>query len=144
MNSVLEGKICPYCNRKTEFVDSSEIYGNSYGMIYLCRNCDAYVGVHEGTNKSLGSIANEELRDARKSAHFYFDKIAKTSQINKIWHRYFPNTSNREKAYIWLSKELGIKREYCHIGMFNVNMCNKTIEICKNKIYETNNTISEA
>lgn len=33
---------CPYCDRLAEFVDSAEVYhGQSYGMIYLCRRCDA-------------------------------------------------------------------------------------------------------
>ena len=35
---------CDYCGRETEYVDSKVIYGKSYGKIYLCRNCMAYVG----------------------------------------------------------------------------------------------------
>ena len=38
---------CDYCGRETEYVDSKVIYGKSYGKIYLCRNCMAYVGVHK-------------------------------------------------------------------------------------------------
>ena len=53
MDELLTGKICPYCGKPTEFVDSSVIYGRSYGMIYLCRDCRAYVGVHKGTDLSL-------------------------------------------------------------------------------------------
>lgn len=45
---------CDYCGRETEYVDSKVIYGKSYGKIYLCRNCMAYVGVHKGTDKPLG------------------------------------------------------------------------------------------
>lgn len=48
---------CDYCGGPTEYVDSSVIYGRSYGMIYLCRPCRAYVGVHRGTNKPLGRLA---------------------------------------------------------------------------------------
>ena len=44
---------CDYCGRETEYVDSKVIYGKSYGKIYLCRNCMAYVGVHKGTDKPL-------------------------------------------------------------------------------------------
>lgn len=36
MDGILSGKICPYCGNRTEYVDSSVIYGRSYGMIYLC------------------------------------------------------------------------------------------------------------
>ena len=49
MDGILSGKICPYCGNRTEYVDSSVIYGRSYGMIYLCWDCMAYVGVHKGT-----------------------------------------------------------------------------------------------
>ena len=57
---------CDYCGRETEYVDSKVIYGKSYGKIYLCRNCMAYVGVHKGTDKPLGRLANAELRNWKK------------------------------------------------------------------------------
>ena len=131
MNEILSGKVCPYCGKKTEYVDSSVIYGRSYGMIYLCRDCMAYVGVHKGTDQALGRLANAELREAKKEAHYYFDQIAKTSLINKIWHEYIPGISNRNKAYLWLSKKMGIPREMCHIGIFDVEECKRVVEICK-------------
>lgn len=124
------GLICPYCGNKTEYVDSAVIYGKSYGMIYLCKPCDAYVGVHRGSDKSLGRLANKELREAKKEAHYHFDKIAKTGLINKIWNEFIPDISNRNKAYLWLSKQMGIDKERCHIGMFDVEQCKKVIEIC--------------
>jgi DNA-directed RNA polymerase subunit RPC12/RpoP len=126
------GLVCPYCGNKTEYIDSSYIYnGKSYGMIYICKPCDAYVGVHKGTDKALGILANKELREAKKEAHFYFDQIAKTGLINKIWKEYIPNLGNRNKAYLWLSKQMEIDREYCHIGMFNVGQCKQVVEICR-------------
>lgn len=129
--AIFEGKICPYCEGKTDYVDSSIVYnGKSFGMIYLCKPCRAWVGVHEGTDNALGRLANNELREYKKRAHAAFDPIWKTKSINNIWKEYLPKTSNREKAYIWLSKQLGIKRENCHIGFFNVNICKRVILIC--------------
>lgn len=126
------GLVCPYCGNKTVYIDSSIVYnGISYGMIYACRPCDAYVGVHKGTNKALGRLANYELRQAKKEAHYYFDQIAKTSLINKIWKEYIPNLGNRNKAYLWLSKKMNIPKEHCHIGMFDVAECKKVVEICR-------------
>lgn len=130
-NEIITGKICPYCENKTEFIDSSYIYGKSYGMIYICKPCDAYVGVHKGTDKSLGRLSNAKLREAKKEAHFWFDQIAKTNLINHIWDEYIPNTSNRDKAYIWLTHQMGIPRKYCHIGMFDIEECKKVVEISK-------------
>lgn len=66
MNEILTGKVCPYCGRPTEFVDSSVIYGRSYGMIYLCRDCRAYVGVHKGTDQALGRLEMQNYGKPRK------------------------------------------------------------------------------
>ena len=130
MNEILTGKVYPYCGKPSEFVDSSIIYGNSYGMIYLCRDCNAYVGVHKGTTKALGRLSNFNLRQTKKEAHFYFDQIAK-NLINKIWEEYIPNISNRNKAYLWLSNQLDIPLDVCHIGMFDVEDCQRVINLCK-------------
>ena len=44
--------ICDYCGTPADFVDSSVVYhGHSFGMIYLCPRCGAYVGVHKGSGK---------------------------------------------------------------------------------------------
>ena len=125
------GLICPYCGDKTEYIDSNYIYGRSYGMIYICKPCDAYVGVHKGTDKSLGRLSNKELREAKKQAHYYFDQIAKTGLINKIYKKWIPNISNRNKAYKWLSIQLNINEELCHIGMMDVEQCNDVVKVCK-------------
>ncbi len=116
---ILKGKICPYCGDETEYVDSSCIYVVSYGMIYLCWPCNAYCGVHAGTNKALGRVANCELRAWKKAAHKSFDKIWKKKYLK------------RSLAYKWLSIRLGIPKEYTHIGMFSVETCKKVIELSK-------------
>ena len=93
---------CDYCGRETEYVDSKVIYGKSYGKIYLCRNCMAYVGVHKGTDKPLGRLANAELRNWKKAAHAVFDPLWKYGRF---------------------------RVEKTHIGMFDVGQCRKAIEI---------------
>lgn len=117
--AIFQGKICPYCNNKTEYVDSSIIYGISYGMIYLCKPCDAYCGVHKGTNKSLGRLANKKLRYWKKEAHKYFDVIWKEKH------------EKRSELYKHLATHLDLPVEYCHIGMFSVNTCKKVIQWSK-------------
>lgn len=117
--------ICPYCGAKARFADSAEVYGGrSYGMAYICSNypsCDAYVGVHKGTVTPLGRMANAELREAKKQAHAAFDPLWKNGR--------FP----RKLAYLWLSEQLGMAREDCHIGMFDVATCRRVVDICKRK-----------
>ena len=135
---IYTGKICPYCEAKTEYIDSSYIYnGKSYGMVYMCKPCDAYVGVHKGSDKALGRLADFDLREAKKRAHHYFDQIAKTSLINEIWKKWIPDISNRKKAYKWLSKEMDLSEELCHIGMMNIEQCEKVISICEPYLTKT-------
>ena len=110
----------------SEFVDSIEVYGKSYGMIYLCRPCKAWVGVHKDTNEALGRLANAELREAKKEAHFYFDKL----WSYKIKQGIKKGTA-RSKAYAWLSEEMAVPRTETHIGYFDLHMCKKVVNLCK-------------
>lgn len=110
---------CDYCGRETEYVDSKVIYGKSYGKIYLCRNCMAYVGVHKGTDKPLGRLANAELRNWKKAAHAVFDPLWKYGRFR----------GHRNAAYAWLAQKMGLPVEKTHIGMFDVGQCRKAIEI---------------
>lgn len=123
---MIDGKTCPYCKGKSELVDSAEVYSKSYGLIYLCRPCKAWVGVHKGTVEALGRLANSELREAKKEAHFYFDKLWRA----KIERGTKKNTA-RGQAYKWLATQLDIPAPETHIGWFDVDMCKKVVEICK-------------
>lgn len=111
---------CDYCGGRAEFVDSSIIYGESYGMIYLCRKCNAYVGVHKGTDRPLGRLANAELRHWKKAAHNAFDPLWKYGNFR----------GRRTAAYRWLSERLNLPIEKTHIGMFDIDLCKKTVQIC--------------
>lgn len=119
----MSGEVCPYCNGFTVYVDSAEIYGTSYGMIYLCRPCDAYVGVHEGTNRAKGMLANAELRKWRKMAHFHFDQVWKEKKDKD------PNA--RKSMYARLAYLMKLPEEQTHIGMFDVEQCKTVVELCE-------------
>ena len=116
---------CDYCGRRTEYVDSKVIYGKSYGMIYLCRNCMAYVGVHKGSDKPLGRLANAQLRYWKKEAHAAFDPLWKYGSFK---HR-------RNAAYAWLAEQMGLPVDKTHIGMFDVGQCKAVIQICRKERY---------
>lgn len=125
---ILLGLKCPYCLKLSEHVSDTEVYSKSYGgMIYLCRECSAYVGCHKSRpTESLGRLANKELREAKIEAHYYFDdlwrrKIAKGVKKHEA----------RGNAYKWLSEQLGLAPELTHIGFFNVEYCKKVVELCK-------------
>mgnify|MGYP001616496071 CR=1 FL=1 len=129
--------ICQYCGGYGKIENSLRIYQKDYGYIYICENypsCDAYVGYHIGTKKPMGWMANEELRAWRKEAHKYFDslwkykiKILDRQNGFRVAHKKIA----RYAAYNWLSNELSIEKKYCHIAMFDVELCQLTIEICE-------------
>ncbi len=112
---------CDYCEKEALFCDSIVVYKwKSYGMIYYCKDCEAWVGVHKGTRKPLGRLAKKELRELKCQAHFAFDRL---------WKKKKNKRAARAKAYTWLAKKLGIEEEKCHIGMFDEETCKKVIDI---------------
>lgn len=118
-------KNCPYCNSKVLYKETSIIvYGRDFGPIYHCSKypkCDAYVGCHKQTDIPFGQLANRQLRLWRRNAHLHFDVLWK----NKIM--------KRKEAYRWLSKQLKINYNDCHIGLFDIKLCKKVIHICQIK-----------
>ena len=115
---------CPYCNGKAVLVHSSVVYpGSDYGNLWVCENypeCDSYVGCRRfraNGDEPLGSLANAELREARKRAHAAFDPLWQSTRF-----------ISRSDAYRWLSEELEIPENECHIGMFDVSQCRRVCE----------------
>lgn len=118
----MEKPICPYCGAAAVLRDSIVIYRvRSYGMIWICFPCNAYVGCHKNSkdHAPLGRLANAELREWKMKAHAVFDPLWKTG------------TMKRKEAYKHLAGLLGISPGDTHIGMFDVDMCKKVIEVLK-------------
>lgn len=115
--------VCPYCKTPAPLVTGRSVYPHRpdlyHKQFYQCKPCDAYVGCHNGTTHALGRLANAELRAAKIRAHSAFDPIWKEGSMR------------RGSAYTWLAEKLGIEKSECHIGMFDVAMCNKVTSICK-------------
>src|SRR6478609_12118401 len=114
---------CQYCGNRAEFVDSSEVYSRSYGMMYLCRKCDAYVGCHQYSDRPLGTLAKKELRDLRSQVHAVFDPQWKSAV--------FAKRSKRSEAYAGLAKLLGIDIKICHVGMFDEARCKEALKLLR-------------
>lgn len=110
---------CPYCGQQAALTDSKEVYRvRSYGMIYICRDCKAYVGCHKGTDIPLGRLADAKLRKAKMAAHKQFDPLWQSGRYT------------RTQAYTALARELGIEMSECHIGMFDDEQCRRVVGIC--------------
>jgi hypothetical protein len=122
----LRPPICPYCNELAKLVTGKEIYPHRPDLhslkIWECKSCEASVGTHkQSIGIPLGRLANKELKKAKMSAHAAFDPLWKNGSMK------------RSDAYYWLSQKLGIHVKDCHIGMFDVDQCNKVVEVCRER-----------
>lgn len=122
--------ICDYCKEEVGLVGGDRIYPHRPDLFELrfwfCSDCDAWVGCHRGTTNPLGRLANAELRQAKIEAHAAFDQLWKSTTP--------AGTFDRSGAYKWLAEQLGISRDDCHIGMFDVEMCRRVVEVCSQAI----------
>lgn len=123
--------ICRYCGGVIRLVPAETVYrvsSNRLGMkdekIYQCQNCNARVGCHKGTNRPLGNVANEVLRLKRIETHQVFDSFWKQRNMS------------RTAAYKWLAKRMDLPSETAHIGGFEMDQCQKVIELCGNEAAE--------
>lgn len=129
--------VCPYCDRPAKLVTGTVIYPHRPDLFekwfWLCRADNAWVGCHpanrgnDGT-KPLGRLANAELRKAKQAAHAAFDPLWRSGAMK------------RRSAYAWLADALGISKENCHIGMFDVEGCKAVVAAVK----ERNSKLREA
>ena len=124
-HSKVKHPICPHCGKESVAVTGRDIYPHLHELydkvFYQCKPCDAYIGCHPGTNKPLGGLANAELRKARTEAHRVFDPMWRSRKMT------------RRQAYDWLSKKIGLKIDECHVGMFDVKMCERVIQVCRGR-----------
>lgn len=114
---------CDYCGKPAHLVTGKKIYPHRKDLYSLqfweCEPCGAYVGVHKhSASVPLGRLANEELRQAKKKAHSYFDPTWKDG------------SRSRSDAYAWLAAKLGIRTRDCHIGMFDLDTCHRVVDVC--------------
>lgn len=122
-------KTCEYCTRPAEllnFGDNGYPYQRAYGPLWACLRCEAWVGVHPGTTRPLGRLANYELRQAKQAAHAAFDPLWERKKVRESISR----NKARKAGYQWLSDQLGIPVNKTHIGYFNTSQCAKVVEVC--------------
>lgn len=122
--------ICSYCSSEVIYTSNAVIYGKEYGngRVYKCTGCDAYVGVHTGTDIPLGRLANKELRQLKKQCHALFDPTWKAKKIK------------RRQAYSILAMRIGIPVNECHFGWFDKDLLIKAIEVLQAPDWYTGGT----
>lgn len=113
-NPLPEPTVCPHCGSGVSIYTHKEVYGRNYSdwpWLYKCSGCDAQVGMYPFTGIPLGTLATREMRHARNHCKQSFQLFIATSGLS------------RTEAYEQLAMALGIEKEQCHFGWFNVEMC---------------------
>lgn len=114
-----------WCGSPAELKSNSVIYKREYGngKAWICSRfpqCDSFVGTH-ANGKPLGTLEDKATRQARRKAHYLFDRL---------WKGDNPRMS-RGEAYKWLRNELGLTAEEAHIGKFDNYWCGRVIELLR-------------
>lgn len=128
---------CPYCGAPAILREDTYVHGErgQGKYLYVCKNfpkCDSYVGVHDGTQIPMGTLANKELRKKRISAHKFF---------NLLWKKHI---MTKKQAYRWMECFMGLAKDDGHIAMFSDYRCNLLIEKCKEVLSNNNITFPAA
>lgn len=121
-------KFCPHCEDEVGIQHHSDVYGSAFGdwpWLYVCSSCEARVGMHPNTNIPLGTLADEETREARKHCKEPFEALYKTGKMS------------REQAYQSLAGKLGIPKEECHFGWFDAEMCERAAQAAREVFLES-------
>lgn len=123
MNATYQALICPTCGKYARLSTRAEVGRGPKHLkdeaIYVCEDypqCDTYVGCHRGTREPLGTMADRDLRYRRVKAHKAFDWAWTSKRLS------------RTEAYELLADVLGVTKDEAHIGMLDLEQCQKVID----------------
>jgi hypothetical protein len=95
-----------------------------FGLFWGCRNfqygCRGTIGAHpDGT--PLGRPADKATKAARIVAHDAFDRLWKRGKTREP-------VMKRGAAYRWMQGAMGMTPDEAHIGLFNVETCERLVD----------------
>jgi len=112
---------CNICGGKVTLTDMVEVGIKPFGSgkCYYCTDCGAYVGTHKTRyREAMGILADAETRRLRARCHAEFD-------------RHYGSITGRRRCYYYLSVDMGIKKEDCHIGFMDKEQLKQVLELMK-------------
>jgi hypothetical protein len=122
---------CRYCDSRVFIAHHKEVYGGlsfgSWPYVYLCESCGAYVGLHDGTDLPLGTLADAQLRESRKVNKRAFQSLLSIMAMDGV---------KRTQVYEWLAEKMEIPASECHWGWFEFEQCEMAGKMCRQKINE--------
>jgi uncharacterized Zn finger protein (UPF0148 family) len=119
---IREGKACSYCNNVSPLIKETK-----FGKIVECPICFARVSYSKYTGWAKGSLANAELRQQRRIAHYHSEILIKRKMAK--------NNVNQSKAkellYHWLSEQIKLDFVMDSIAELFIDETVKIIDIMK-------------
>lgn len=109
---------CGECGAPMRLIEGK--YGKFYGCVRYPM-CKGVHSAHQNSGKPMGIPANRETIEWRKKAHAKFDPYVRQ------WFR------NRREGYMFLQNVMGLPAKDAHISHFNIEQCQKLIEILDRK-----------
>lgn len=86
--------------------------------VYVCPKCGARVRAHGRTHVPQGLPCLPATGKLRRQGHILFDRLWTVGVAG-----------DRNRAYRWLARELGIRRDDCHFGHFDKATAERAIVI---------------
>ncbi|ACL61715.1 zinc-finger-containing protein [Methylobacterium nodulans] len=133
------------CGALARLTTGREIYPHRVDLartsFWKCDTCQGHVGCHEGTHQPLGTPATAEVRAARKAVHRVLDPIWQDAWRIRAYvgrpkrDRRRIQCAARRRLYAYLAHRLGIPREACHVGMFDLDRCAAALAVLDGLTY---------
>ncbi|MDR5785130.1 MULTISPECIES: zinc-finger-containing protein [unclassified Caballeronia] len=121
---------CDYCGTPATLVhagDDAYPYRDDHGPLWLCADCQAWVGVFPRSTRHvpLGRHADARLRDLKAKLHAALEPLI-AAKVRRDGCNVF---EARAKAMKWLAAEIGADAEKCSIHTLDADQCERAIAV---------------
>lgn len=116
--------VCADCGSRLALKDGK------YGIFYGCTKydetgCKGSHNCNKADARPFGIPGDAATRKARREAHEWLDRLWKDDFV-----------PNRVEAYEWLATALNIKAADCHVGMFDLETCERVMVLVRHRLGE--------
>ncbi|CAL8481055.1 zinc-finger-containing protein [Caballeronia sp. S22] len=121
---------CDYCGDPAVVARAGDHvypYRDDHGPLWLCQNCQAWIGVFPRSTRNvpLGRLADARLRELKAKLHAALEPLV-SAKVRRDGCNVF---EARAKAMKWLAGEIGADAEKCSIHTLDADRCERAIAV---------------